>query len=159
MVNTKKIRAMKKLMIFAIGVLSVTMLSAATSIMRSDDMPIKFAELPTEAQQFVGKYFGKEEVSHVMKDAEFHGTDYKVVFVSGSKVEFDTNGNWTEIDCRYSTVPNAIVPDKIESYIKDSYAANKVVEIKRERNEWEVKLTGGLELTFNKDFQLIDIDD
>ena len=41
---------MKKLMIFAIGVLSVTMLSAATSIMRSDDMPIKFAELPTEAQ-------------------------------------------------------------------------------------------------------------
>lgn len=159
MVNHKKNEAMKKLIIFAVGILSVTVLTAAALNMKNDDRPIKFTELPTDAQEFVNKYFSKEEVSHVVMDTEFVGTEYKVVFLSGTKLEFNTSGEWTEIDCRYSTVPNNLVPDKIANYVKENYASNKVVEIKKDRNEYEVKLTGGLELTFNNDFQLIDIDD
>jgi hypothetical protein len=43
--------------------------------------------------------------------------------------------------------------------VAKKYASTKVVELKREHNEWEVKLSNGLELTFDKQFKLIDIDD
>ena len=150
---------MKKLIIAVVGIMATVALSAATINMRGDDYPIKFAELPAQAQEFVNEFFGKEEVSHVIKDVEFVGNEYKVVFVSGTKIDFNNAGEWVEVDCRYSAVPEGIVPVEIASYVKDSYPANKVVEINKERNEWEVKLSGGLELKFNSSFRLVEIDD
>ncbi|MBR2976447.1 MAG: PepSY-like domain-containing protein, partial [Alistipes sp.] len=85
--------------------------------------------------------------------------EYTVVFVSGTKLDFDDDGKWLEVNCRYSEVPAAIVPNQISDYVKSYYPKSKITEIKRERNEWEVKLTGGLELTFNSSFRLTDMDD
>lgn len=78
---------------------------------------------------------------------------------SGVKIEFDGDGKWTEVDCRYTKVPEAIVPKKIADYVKANYPTSKIFEITKERNEWEVKITGGLELTFDSALNLIDIDD
>jgi hypothetical protein len=43
--------------------------------------------------------------------------------------------------------------------VAKKYPANKIVEISRDHNDWEVKLNGGLELTFNRDYRLVDVDD
>lgn len=151
---------MKKLIFAAVALfVCVSPVCAAASGDWSDDRPIKYAELPAEAKAFVDEYFAKEKVSHVIRDRDVLSTDYKVVFVSGAKVEFDGSGKWTEVDCRYTKVPEKIVPQAIRSYVKESYPEGTIIEIKRDRWEWEVKLTGGLELTFNNEFRLTDIDD
>jgi hypothetical protein len=78
---------------------------------------------------------------------------------SGVKIEFDGDGQWNDVECRGGAVPAAIVPQKIADYVAKKYPANKIVEISRDHNDWEVKLNGGLELTFNRDYRLVDVDD
>lgn len=85
-------------------------------------------------------------------------TSYDIIFTNGDKVEFDRNGNWTELKCKYSQVPVRLIPAAINSYVKKNYSSAKVLEIERDRNEYDVKLSNGIELTFNKKFQVIDID-
>ena len=74
-------------------------------------------------------------------------------------IEFLKDGNWKEVDCKYSSVPEAVLPDAINQYVKTNYAGQKVLKIEKEdRGGYEIKLSGGLELGFDKRFQLIDID-
>lgn len=131
----------------------------AVGLNSSDDYPIKYDELPAEAKTFIAKHFAKEEISHITIDKGILNDEYNVIFISGIKLEFSEDGKWTEIDCRYSSVPDNLVPEKIREYVATHYPKNQITELKRDYNEWEVKITGGFELTFNKDMHLVDIDD
>ena len=147
---------MKKIMIFAASLLLTSGVAFGAN---DDDRPIRYDELPAAAQNFIAENFAKEQVSHMTFDDGLINDEYKVVFMSGTKLEFDGNGNWKELDCRYSAVPNNLVPTEIADYVKNNYPGNKITELKREHGEWEAKITGGLELTFDGSFKLVDIDD
>lgn len=152
--------SMKRFLMFiASAIFTTTAAFAATDHFGDDERPIRYDELPAEAKAFIAEYFAKEEVSHTIMDKGIVWDEYTVVFVSGTKLDFDDDGKWLEVNCRYSEVPAAIVPNQISDYVKSYYPKSKITEIKRERNEWEVKLTGGLELTFNSSFRLTDMDD
>lgn len=140
-------------------VIFATSAIAAASYLTDDDRPIKYDELPAEAKSFVDKHFAKEEVSHVTLDNDLYSKEYTLVFLSGTKLEFNGDGAWKEVDCRYSHVPEAIVPTAIATYVKEHYPNSKITELKREHGHWEAKITGGLELTFNNNYKLVDIDD
>ena len=56
-------------------------------------------------------------------------------------------------------IPADLVPKKIASYVAKHYPTAKIVELSRNRNEWEVELNNGTELTFGSDFKLREIDD
>lgn len=147
---------MKKIMIFAASLLLTSGVAFGAT---DDDRPIRYDELPAAAQSFIADNFAKEQVSHITLDDGIMNDEYKVVFVSGTKLEFDGNGNWKELDCRYAEVPNTLVPTQIDDYVKSNYPGSKITELKREHGEWEAKITGGLELTFDQSFKLVDIDD
>lgn len=51
--------------------------------------------------------------------------DYEVTFVNGNKIDFDSNGNWEEIDCKATVVPKKVVPVKIYNYVKSNYPKEK----------------------------------
>lgn len=158
--NLKLITIMKKILMFATAIiLATTGTFAATCCVHDDDKPITFEELPAKTKEFVGKHFAKEQVSYVTLDNDIISKEYTLVFLSGTKLEFDGDGEWTEVDCRYSNVPAALVPDKIKEYVKAQYPQSKITELKREHGNWEAKITGGLELTFSSDYRLIDVDD
>ena len=72
--------------------------------------------------------------------------------------EVRKKGNLTEIDCKQGIVPVQLIPQAIKNYLKDNYAGQSVKKIEINKNEYEVELANGLDLTFNKHFQLIDID-
>ena len=132
---------------------------ASNGAMFDHDRRIEYSQLPAEAQAFVKKYFADEQVTFVELDKGIVSNEYKVVFESGLKLEFDGTGNWLEVDCRNKAVPAAIIPKQIASYVESKHPNHKVVELKRERYEWEVKLSNGLELTFDKKYRLTDVDD
>ena len=69
------------------------------------------------------------------------------------------DGEWKEVECKYSTVPTAIIPVQIASYVSQNYPDTQIVQIDRDKRDYEVKLTNRLELTFDLNFNLIDIDD
>ena len=84
---------------------------------------------------------------------------YEVMFVTGTKVEFNSTGEWTEVNCRYSTLKPELVPSQIVSSVSQMYPDVKFVKIEKNYRGYEVELTNGLELTYNQAFELVDIDD
>ena len=77
----------------------------------------------------------------------------------GERGRVRRRGNWTEINCKMSSVPAALVPAKITQYVKSPYPGTKILEIEKADNQYEVKLSNRLEVTFNRNFQVVDIDD
>ncbi|MFZ2249099.1 MAG: PepSY-like domain-containing protein [Segatella copri] len=55
-------------------------------------------------------------------------------------------------------MPDQLIPQAIKNYLMANYAGQSVKKIEMNKNEYEVELANGLDLTFNKHFQLIDID-
>lgn len=122
------------------------------------DTPITLNELPTRAQTLLRNNFKGKKVSFSKKDSDMFGRSFDVIFTNGDKVEFDKNGNWTSISCRSGRVPQELVPASILRHVKNRYSSVHIVEIDREKNKYEVELSNGLELTFNKNGKLIDVD-
>ena len=58
-----------------------------------------------------------------------------------------------------TALPAAIVPQQIRDYVAKNFAGRKIVSIDRDKRDWEVKLDNGLDLKFDLQFRLIEIDD
>lgn len=84
---------------------------------------------------------------------------YEVILTKGTKVEFSGQGEWKEVDCRYSTLNEELVPVQIREYVKTNFPDTQFVQIEKGYRGYEVKLTNRLELTFDNQFRLVDIDD
>lgn len=147
------------LIIAALFVSTVGVATAAIINHYEDDKQISFAELPAKAQQFIQTHYPNSEVTFATMDRDIYSTDYDVRLSCGTKIEFDGDGEWTEVDCHRQAVAKAIVPEQIESYVANNYPSQAVCEIQRGHRGWDVKLTSGLELEFDSSFRLMDIDD
>lgn len=124
----------------------------------ADKTPVGEAQLPAAARQFIKKHFPDKKVALAKIDTEFARKSYEVVFADGDYIEFDSKGNWEEIDCKTSPVPAAVIPAAIASYVKDNYPDATIRKIEKERREYEVRLSNRVELTFDLKFRLVDID-
>ena len=153
--NKLKCTIMKKLMFIAAVLLFVVSAPACAD----NDRPVAVSQLPQTAQLFVKNHFPKEKVAYAKQERDFLEIQYEVVFTNGSKLEFFKNGEWKEVNCKYSAVPKAIIPAQITAYIDEYYPGAVVVKIERDSREYEAKLTNGLEITFDTAFNVIDIDD
>ena len=123
-----------------------------------NDKPISVNALPAKAQTLLNNHFNGQKVMLATIESGVVSRSYDVVLQNGTKLEFDKKGNLTEINCKQGIVPALLIPQAIKNYLKDNYAGQSVKKIEMNKNEYEVELTNGLDLTFNKHFQLIDID-
>lgn len=134
-------------------------LSVSLTAFAGNDKPISEDKLPAAAREFIAKHFQGSEISLATVDRELRDTTYEVFFTNGNKVEFDRKGQWKDIDCKYSRVPESAVPQEINSHISTSHQGLYVKEIDRDKRDYEVKLSNGLELKFDLSFRLIGYDD
>lgn len=146
-------RMMKILMIAICCILSCNMAANA-----GNDKPIAVNALPVKAQTLLSNHFNDQKVMLATIETGVINKTYDVVLQNGTKLEFDKKGNLTEIDCNQATVPDQLIPQAIKNYLMENYAGQSVKKIEMNKNEYEVELANGLDLTFNKHFQLIDID-
>lgn len=145
---------MKKIL-FALAAIFTLGISNASA---DNDKLIKKNELPAQAQQFIDNHFANVKITYAKLERDFFERSYEVVLADGTKLEFTNNGNWKEVDCRYEEVPVAIVPQEIRDYVGKNYPGEKILKIENERGYYELKLSNKYELTFNKDYKIIDID-
>lgn len=146
-------RILRILMIAICCMVSCNMVANA-----GNDKPISVNALPAKAQTLLSQHFNGQKVMLATIESGVVSRSYDVVLQNGTKLEFDKTGNLTEIDCKQATVPDQLIPQAIKNYLMANYAGQSVKKIEMNKNEYEVELANGLDLTFNKHFQLIDID-
>ncbi|MDE6159084.1 MAG: PepSY-like domain-containing protein [Bacteroidaceae bacterium] len=115
-------------------------------------------QLPVTAQQFIKQHFADRKVALPKVETEFVSKSYEVVFADGDHIDFDSKGNWKEIECKSSSVPTAVIPIKNMEYIHENYPDTTVRKIEKDLREYEVKLSNCVELSFDLKFNLKDID-
>ncbi|MCQ2285868.1 MAG: PepSY-like domain-containing protein [Bacteroidales bacterium] len=120
-----------------------------------NERPIKKGDLPQNAQTFISQHFKKEILAYCLAE----GKEFKVYFSNGNKVEFDKNGEWTEVKCKVGNVPSDIVPDAIKNHIKSTFGNQKIVKIEKNKNGYDVELTNDLDILFDCSGQFIRVDD
>ena len=123
-----------------------------------NNKPIAFEQLPQQAQQFVKTHFADVKVTISTVESGLLEKSYDVVLDNGTKVEFDRNGQWTEVTCTTGNVPCKVVPKEICAYLETTFPKNAVKKIERDTGRYEVELKSGAEVTFNKKFQVTDVD-
>ncbi len=131
---------------------------ASLSVMRADDRPVTFAQLPAAAQSFINTNFPDDSISYATVDDDLIRPDYNVVLVSGMKIQFEHDGSMEKIGCR-NGIPADMIPVQIKDYVKTHYPDAYFTEYEIGRKSYEVKLSNKLEMKFNKNFILVEIDD
>lgn len=126
--------------------------------MADDDKPVEVSAMPVKAQEFMHKYFPGNKVAVAKQEGTFLLKSYDVIFINGDKLEFDRNGNWTNVECKYTLVPDGIAPAPIDAYIKTNYPQAKLKGIEKEERHYDVELDNGIDLKFNSSFKLVKID-
>ena len=146
-------RILRILMIAIYCMVSCNMVANA-----GNNKPISVNALPAKAQTLLSQHFNGQKVMLATIETGVINKSYDVVLQNGTKLEFDKKGNLTEIDCKQGKVPVKLIPQAIRNYLMENYPAQAVKKLEMNKNEYEVELANGLDLTFNKHFQLIDID-
>ena len=146
---------MKKILLILVAVFSVGVFVAIAD----NEKIIDKSQLPVQAQQFIDSHFAGADLLYAKEDSYILFSSYEVMLSGGVKLEFSNKGNWEEVDCQQNEVPASIIPQPIKDYVNRNYSGEKIVVIEKNRNDYEIKLSNRLELKFDKDFNLYDIDD
>ena len=133
------------------------LMMGTTYSMADDGYVVGIQQLPAGAQEVMTKYFADKTILTILKERN----EYEVIFNNGEKIEFNKKGEWTEVSCHTTQVPDILIPDPIKARIKADFANSKIVKIDRSSNgkKYEVKLNNGLEVEFDKKFNIIKVDD
>lgn len=129
------------------------------SVKAGDDKPITFDLLPQNSKEFITKYFNEKDISYAKIDKDLFSHSYEVFFVNGRKIEFHKNGEWKEVDCLKSAVPSGIIPAQIVNYVDKNHSAFEIVKIDRDKRDYEIELSNGLEIKFDLQWNVIGYDD
>lgn len=115
--------------------------------------------LPKAAQAVLSKNF-KAGVSVIKIDKDFGRiSEYEVILTDGTEITFDRDGNWDNVEVKkQSSVPSAFVPKAISDYVKAQHPKLKIVGIDKERSGYEVELSNGIEMKFDKEGKFLRYD-
>lgn len=145
---------MKKIVFLFVSLFVMNLVAFA-----DNDKPIQVSEMPKDAQQFIKNHFANQSVALAKMETDFLDKSYDVIFTNGDKVEFDKKGKWTKVDCEHTQVPSEIVPVAIQQYVSKNYPDAKVIKIElTDRKGYEVDLSNGLDIEFDKKMNVRKID-
>ena len=141
-------------------ILLFTLLISGLSL-RADDIHriITFEELPAKAQEFVTTYFSAHSIRFVRMEIDVTKTEYTVRFANGMEIEFNSNGDWDEVESHSECLPSGFLLEPILDFLSRNHPNACLHEIARSRHKIEVELASGLEIIFNKNGEFLRYDD
>lgn len=112
---------------------------------------VEFSQLPSKAQTTIKSHFSDKVISTIFYDNELFDKDYEVRFEDGSKIDFDKDGDWINIEMKNNGgVPKSVIPSAINAYVSSKHSNNYVVDIDKECREYNVELNNGIDIVFDK---------
>ena len=116
-------------------------------------------QLPLTARNFINQYFTKPQVAHIKIETDIlKNKTYEVLLTNRTEIEFNSEGNWTEVDCKKNAVPAALIPVSVKEYVQQNFPRESITKIER-KGGVEVELTNDYTLKFNKKGQFVGMDD
>ena len=147
---------MKKILLTA----ALLFAGITASLADNNERPITLDKLPVAAQTFLKTHFADLTLAYAVEDPKLVGSEYEVIYTDRTEVDFRSNGEWSSVELKYAAVPASIVPVQISDYVAKSNFSNQIIKkIERNSYTWEIELSNGIEIEFDKDFRVIDIDD
>lgn len=117
-------------------------------------------QLPLNARNFINQYFSKPQISRIKIETNILGSKkYEVLLTDRTEIDFDSNGNWTEVDCKKAAVPGALVPVSVKEYVKTNFPREIITKIDRGGSGMEVELANDYSLKFNSKGKFVKMDD
>ncbi|MEC4113459.1 PepSY-like domain-containing protein [Myroides pelagicus] len=138
--------------LFAIGALSIQTAEAKK-------IQIQKNALPKTAIEFLDQNFSQEPINFITEDKEWFDTDYSVLLNNMTEIEFDKNGNWTDVSNKTTAIPTDFILPAIVSHVKTNFANAHILKIEKDNRQFEVKLSNSLELVFDNNGTFMRIDD
>ncbi len=132
-------------------------LLAVAALADSNEMPVQMHQLPDAARETVKKYFGEVKVSSAVMEQGI-SPSYEVTLVDGTILEFDSRGQWRDIERPSAAVPDALIPMQILKFVASNYPGQQIRGIELDGKMHDILLSNGLELKFNRKYQLVEAD-
>lgn len=155
---TEKLNIMKN--VKKITGVFILMFLLVSGLFSAQDRAINPNHLPKTAKTFLAVHFKGIPVSSAIEDREIYGVDeYKVYLNNGMKMEFDSNGNWKEVDGKHQKVPYGFIPASIKNYSSRNFPNTYIIKIEKKRWSYKAELSNGLELEFDRNGNFKKIDD
>lgn len=140
-------------------ILIIVSLAAFMSVVRAEDKPVTFNQLPESARNFIDSNYPSVKLVLATKDDDFIRPEFHVVLENGVALQFDNDGRLEKIASRSGDIPAAVIPKQITDIVKSHYPDAYIVEYEVDRKTYEVKLSNRIEITFDSSFRLVEIDD
>lgn len=145
---------MKKLVLLTLMVFS---LIACES---QEKKEINFSSLPQKSQQFINQHFADKTIQIIFMEKEIFDKEYEVIFVDGSKIEFNKNGSWKEVESKFRPgVPLTFIKEGIVSHISTRFPYAFIESISYEHRRYEVDLSNDVEMIFDSEGRFLRYDD
>lgn len=153
------IRAMTKKLFIII----TSLLMSVITLKADNDRVIDVKDLPSKANDFISTYFKNESITYAKMEKDLFENKYEVRLNNGVKLTFYKNGEWKEVDAESANVtfemPHGIIPIQLRQYIEANYMGVRINSIEKEGRFTDVSLSNGLDLRFDSNYKLVDIDD
>lgn len=139
---------------------AVAIAAVTIAVNIESEKPVTLGTLPEGVKDILEEHYAGEQPALAIRKFEGLKTEYELTFIDGTKLEFDAKGEWKEVKSHVRTVPEALVPPMIREYLDRNFPGVAVMEISRDRKEFETGLSNRIELTFDsRTFMLTDFDD
>lgn len=140
---------MKKFIFSLVALVSMVGIALASP---EKEKIIVYEDLPVAARQVIKTHFADMPIHKIKVEQEEMGEEYKVKFENGAKIEFNTKGEWKDVEVpgpNGMQMPVAFIPVHIQKFIAKNHKAASVMKVERTKRGMEVKLHDGKELKFN----------
>ncbi len=146
---------MKKIVLMLAIALGLTFAASAKDTYAHDA-----SVLPEAARTTISNNF-KAKVSVVKIEKTMGRVDeYEVVLTDGTEISFDRSGNWDNVEvANNASIPKSLIPKGISEYVKKNHSGTRVVGIDKERSGYEVELSNGIDMKFDRNGNFIRYDD
>lgn len=137
------------------GIFAIALLMTACS-----DKPVVPEQLPAPVKTFVQQTFPGQAITFAQKDLELTGWKYEVFMANGTHIEFDTDDMWDKVEGSMTQpVPMALIPAPIATHLQANFPGAAVTKIDKESFGYEVELSTGVEMKYNEQGALMEMDD
>jgi hypothetical protein len=119
------------------------------------------SQLPASSREFLKMHFAGVDITRIIKESEVLDKDYTVYLQNGFKVDFTKSGAWDEVNGLINELPQSILdllPASIMQYVGTAFSSQKIVKVNKERFGYEIELSGDIELEFDSNGNLLEID-